>query len=132
MKSNILSDTRILVASSEDIIRNFLKIELQNNGYQILIARDGIEALYMINTLNMTESPFDLYLIDTSLKKLGYIKLIDKIKSVKAIKPVILLVNDLNLPIDYSRNKYQLIGMIQKPFLKEELLAQIAAFLGEK
>ena len=95
-----------------------------------MIARDGIEALYMINSLNMTESPFDLYLIDTSLKKLGYIKLIDKIKTVKNIKPVILLINDSSLPIDYSSNKYQLIGMIQKPFLKEELLTQIAAFWG--
>ena len=129
MKSNIHSDMRILVASSEDIIRNFLKIELQNNGYEILIAKDGIEALYMINTLNMTESPFDLYLIDTSLQKLGYNELIEKIKTINKNKPVILLNNAKKLPVDFSKNKYPLIGMVQKPFLKEELLKQITAFL---
>jgi len=129
MKENVLSNIRILVASSEDIIRNFLKIELQNYGYQILIAKDGIEALYVINTLNMTESPFDLYIIDSSLSKLNYIKLIDRIKKVDILNRVILMVNDPNPQIDSFRQKYPVIGVLKKPFFKKELFKKIETTL---
>ena len=129
MNSKTLAKMRILVATSDNIIRNFLKIALQSSGYQILLARDGIEALYMINTLNMTESPFDLYLIDTSLKKMGYVKLIDRIKQINTIKPIILLINEPSVQTKSMNPKYPLIGMIKKPFLKEELFNQIEGFL---
>lgn len=129
MEKVVLSDIRILVASSEEIIRNFLKIELQNYGYQILIAKDGIEALYMINTLNMTEAPLDLYLIDSSLSKLNYIKLIDRIKEVNILKPIILMVNEPNPQIDSFKQKNPVIGVLKKPFFKKELLKKIVTTL---
>ncbi len=129
MKKNVLSNIRILVASSENIIRNFLKIELQNKGYQILIARDGIEALFMINTSNMTEAPFDLYLIDSSLSKLNYNKLIDKMKEVNISKHIILMINEPNPQIDSIKQKYPVIGVLKKPFFKKELLDKITTTL---
>ncbi len=116
---------RVLVASSEDIIRTYLGKELKNAGYQSDLAKDGIEALYLINTLKITNRSFDLYLIDTDLAKLNYVSLIIKIQELKVSKPIILVTSDTNLHLESESFTYPVIGFLKKPFLKDELASII-------
>jgi DNA-binding NtrC family response regulator len=120
---------RMLVASSEEILRTFLQKELRNQGYQLAIAKDGIEALYLINTLNMTENTFDFYLIDTDLSKFNYISLIIRIQELKISAPIILITSDTNLHTGSESFTYPDIGFLKKPFLKDELISIIDSYV---
>jgi len=115
----------MLVASSEEILRIYLNKELKNEGYELVIAKDGIEALYLINTINMTEHTFELYLIDTELSKFNYINLIIKIQELKISKPIILMTSDMNLHSGSDIFTFPVMGFLKKPFLKDELLSMM-------
>jgi len=113
----------VLIASSEDIIRIYIGKELKGAGLQSELAKDGLEALYLINTLRMTHRSFDLYLIDTDLAKLNYINLIIKIQDLKLDKPIILISSENNIHEESDALIYPVIGILKKPFMKDELLA---------
>lgn len=119
----------MLVASSEEILRVFLQKELKTAGYEVLIAKDGIEALYLVNTFKMTKHPIDLYLIDSDLAKLNYISLIIKIMETKAHKPIILMTSDINIHIESNSATDPEIIFLKKPFTKDALFSLIHSYI---
>jgi DNA-binding NtrC family response regulator len=116
---------RILIASSEDIIRMYLSRELKHAGLQLDLAKDGMEALFLINTLRMTHQSFDLYLIDTDLAKFNYINLIIKIMELNLTKPIILISGDHNTREDSDSIDDPVIRILKKPIRKDNLLSVV-------
>ncbi len=55
----------ILIAEDEYDIRNLLKISLENEGYNVYAARDGLEALEILK-----KESIDLALLDIMMPKL--------------------------------------------------------------
>jgi DNA-binding response OmpR family regulator len=117
---------RILVVEDEKQIAKILKIELEYEGYEAIIAYDGKSGLQ--TALN---EKLDLILLDVMLPEMNGIEVLRKIRKENNLIPVILLTArnmtmDKVAGLDQGANDY-----ITKPFEIEELLARIRACLRQ-
>ncbi len=110
---------------------NYLGDALPMYGYEVDIAKNGVEALHKLTTPNEPNSKYDLVLLDVMMPKmdgwqtLKYIRNNDKIKTIPII--MITAVNE---------ESKQIMGLktgaddyITKPFILPNLLARIDAVL---
>ncbi len=112
---------KILIVEDDDGISDFVKLELEHEGFQTLIARDGREALDFFETF----SP-DLILLDVMLPKLSGLEVLRRIRKSSQV-PVIMVTArgetyDRVNGLDAGADDY-----LPKPFEIEELLARMRA-----
>lgn len=113
----------VLVAEDEKDIRNLLKLELEQEGYCVFAAKDGIEAIDFIQN-----KAIDLAVLDVMMPRLDGFNLLRKIRHTSNI-PVIFLTArgdemDKILGLGIGADDY-----LVKPFSMSELLARISAQL---
>ncbi|HKM34073.1 MAG TPA: response regulator transcription factor [Lachnospiraceae bacterium] len=113
----------ILVAEDEKDIRNLLKLQLEQEGYSVFDARDGIEALEI-----MQQTAIDLAIFDVMMPRLDGFNLLRKIRQTSNI-PVIFLTargDDMDkvLGLGIGADDY-----LVKPFSMVELVARVGAQL---
>jgi DNA-binding response OmpR family regulator len=116
-------NTRILVVDDEPLYVRLLKVNLEQERYQITSASDGVEALEAI-----THDMPDLIILDVVMPKLDGITVMQRLRQFSNV-PVILLtalgeeqdrVNGLNIGAD---------DYVVKPFSATELVARVKAVL---
>lgn len=112
---------KILIAEDERDIRELIEIHLMKDGYDVMTAKDGIEALEMFNS-----EPIDLAVLDVNMPRLNGFKLLNKIRGESKI-PVILLTargsdEDKILGLGLGADDY-----LTKPISMVELVARIKA-----
>lgn len=117
---------RILVVEDEIQIAKVLKIELEYEGYEVIVANDGKSGLNVA-----LEGNFDLILLDVMLPKLNGTEVLRKIRKANNLLPVILLTArnmtiDKVTGLDQGANDY-----MTKPFEMEELLARIRSCIRQ-
>ncbi|MBV7505763.1 response regulator transcription factor [Bacillus sp. sid0103] len=117
---------RILVVEDEKQIAKILKIELEYEDYEVIIAYDGKSGLQA--ALN---EKLDLILLDVMLPEMNGIEVLRRIRKENHLIPVILLTArnmtmDKVAGLDQGANDY-----ITKPFEMEELLARIRSCLRQ-
>ncbi len=66
----------VLVIEDEELVRKVLEFRLRKEGYEVLLAKDGAEALNLIEN-----QKFDLILVDIMLPYVGGLEITHKIKS---------------------------------------------------
>lgn len=113
----------ILIAEDEKDLRELLKLNLENEGYKVILARDGREALELFSSNNV-----DLGLFDIMMPFLDGFNLLRKIRE-KSDVPVIMLTArgeemDKVLGFGLGADDY-----LVKPFSMAELIARVAARL---
>lgn len=113
----------ILVVEDEKPIAEILKVNLTKNGYKVLNAYDGEEAL----RLALTTEP-DLILLDVMLPKMDGFTVCKKVRETSAT-PIIMLTAraeevDKVLGLELGADDY-----ITKPFSLRELMARVKANL---
>lgn len=118
----------ILVVDDESKLRKMLRVYLEQEGYRVVEAADGREALYVTRY----EKP-DLIILDLMMPELGgfeFIRLYNK----EAVAPIIMLTakvedEDKILGLEVGADDY-----VTKPFNVRELLARVRAVLrrGQK
>jgi two-component system KDP operon response regulator KdpE len=118
-----MTDASILVADDEPQIRRVLKSTLSKQGYLILEAKTGEEAIEAVRK----EKP-DLVLLDVNMPGMGGIEACREIRR-SSDAPIIMLTvrsaeKDKVLALDAGADDY-----VVKPFGIEELLARIRAAL---
>jgi PAS domain S-box-containing protein len=112
----------VLIVEDEVFLVDIIRSILDSNGYQIYIAQDGEEAL---ETYQHHKDEIDIVLTDIGLPKISGI---DVLKKLKQINPEIkvLLASGFILPeTKVEIQQLGAIGFIQKPYLPQELLAEI-------
>ena len=114
----------LLVEDDMDIVE-FVKMELEHEGYIVLIARDGRDGLNQALACDC-----DLILLDIMLPTLNGLEVLRRLRAHKGT-PVILLtardeVMDKVTGLDAGANDY-----VTKPFHMEELLARIRVLTRE-
>lgn len=77
--------TTILFADDHKNIRDYCRAALSEEGYRVVLARDGIEALEMF----VTETP-DLAILDISMPRSSGLEVLERIKGISPHTPVIL------------------------------------------
>ena len=110
---------KILVAEDDKDIAEFIKLYLENEGYEVILAQDGLSAYEETH-----EEKIDLAVVDIMLPKMNGYDLIKKIREDSNIPIVILSAKNLDsdkiLGLDLGADDY-----LTKPFNPLELIARI-------
>ena len=121
--------TSILIADDDVAIRTMIKQILASEGYTVIVAPDGAEALRLAR-----ENKPDLILTDVKMPNMDGYQVCQAIKGDPAMKHVPILVLTV-----LDRNEERVKGLdagaddfINKPFNPAELLARVRAFLRTK
>lgn len=114
---------RILVIEDEPKLGDYLKKGLEENGYVVDVARDGIEGKYLA-----TEGDYALILLDVMLPGIDGFSVLQALRRTKNV-PVLVLtardkVEDRVLGLQQGADDY-----LVKPFSFSELLARVQALL---
>ncbi|MBT2657301.1 response regulator transcription factor [Bacillus sp. ISL-18] len=117
---------RILVVEDERHIAKILKIELEYEGYEVVVAYDGKAGLQ-----SALAEKLDLILLDVMLPEMNGIEVLRRIRKENNLIPIILLTArnltmDKVTGLDQGANDY-----ITKPFEMEELLARVRSCLRQ-
>jgi len=115
---------RILVVEDEKKVASFIKRGLEEEEYEVDLAGDGEEGLYMAET-----NPYDLILMDLMLPKMDGLSVIRELRNREIITPVLCLtakdtVDDIVSGLDSGSDDY-----LTKPFAFAELLARVRALV---
>ena len=114
--------THVLLADDDPRLRQFLELELEEEGYAVRSCGDGIEALTAIR-----QAPPDLVILDWMLPDLSGVEVCQRLRSTGLRLPVLMLtgrdaVADRVQALDAGADDY-----LVKPFSIEELLARLRA-----
>ena len=113
----------ILVVDDEKMIRNLLNINLTKEGYNVIEAVDGMEAVELA-----TEKKPDLILLDVMIPKLDGLSVCKRIKNIMNVPILMVTAKDSEvdkiLGLELGADDY-----VTKPFSIRELIARIKANL---
>ncbi|MCX8070236.1 MAG: response regulator, partial [Thermodesulfovibrionales bacterium] len=119
----------ILIAEDSPEVRDITKEVLVNNGYKVIEAFDGVDA---INKFNENKDTIDLLLFDVIMPRKNGKEAYDEIKKIKpSIKA--LFISGYATDILSKRNVLEdNINFISKPILPNTLLKKIREILDNK
>ena len=111
----------ILVVDDEDTLRHFLRLTLQDQGYQVTDAADGQTALRLINS-----NTFDVALVDLRLTDMDGLDIVRKLRQVAPQTSVIILTAYASLDSSIEALRQGAHDYLIKPFETADLLASVA------
>ncbi len=121
-----MQNAKILVVDDEAYIVELVKFNLEKEGYQVIVAHDGLEALAVVKE----ELP-DLIILDIMIPRMDGLEVCRLLKQDQAYKtiPIIMLTAkgeefDTILGLEMGADDY-----IKKPFSPREMLARVNARL---
>lgn len=115
---------RILIVDDEFDIRKILKILLENSGYEVLSASDGLEALSILRT----DNKIDLCIMDVMMPRMDGIEALSEIRKFSSIPVLFLTARSLD---EDKAAAYSTGGddYLVKPFSSSELLMKVDALI---
>jgi two-component system, OmpR family, response regulator ArlR len=119
------NERRILVVEDDAAISRVLQLELEHEGYNVEVARDGLSGLE-----RALKEP-DLIILDLMLPRMDGMEVCKRVRA-KSRVPIIMLTAKDRVPdrvagLDMGADDY-----LTKPFSTEELLARVRARLRDK
>jgi two-component system, chemotaxis family, chemotaxis protein CheY len=110
---------QILIADDSESIREILAFSLENAGYQVLVAKDGLDALQFFDGRSI-----DLVLTDYHMPNVNGLELIIKIRQIENYKfiPILVLTTEKQVEIIREVRDAGATGWLLKPFKSEKLL----------
>lgn len=116
------SNYRILIVDDSPINIRHLASILKKEGYQILVATNGQEALDMID-----KKSIDLILLDIMMPVMDGYEACEKIKKIESMKhiPVVFLTSLNDIKAVVKAFNLGAVDFINKPFVREELLMRV-------
>jgi DNA-binding response OmpR family regulator len=112
---------RILIVDDEDTFRHFLKLNLQQQSYQVTDAADGQTALHLIK-----QHQFEVALIDLRLADLDGLEIVRQLRQIAPQTSVIILTGFATLDSAIEALRRGAHDYLTKPFDIAELLARVA------
>lgn len=121
----MIKKTRILLAEDEEALGLIVKESLETRAFDVLYARDGVEAM----ELYVGQKP-ELLVLDVMMPRKDGFTLVKEIRKIDPYVPIIFLTSksrteDVIEGFGYGVNDY-----IKKPFSMEELIVRMKALLG--
>jgi len=120
---------RILVVDDDPNIRAALKFRLERSALSVTIARDGVEALSMVQI-----DPPHLMLLDLMLPEIDGFEVLRRLKADQSTRDISVIVLTAKANRACRDRSYALgaDAFVSKPFSPRRLVAQILALLGEE
>jgi DNA-binding response OmpR family regulator len=117
----------VLIADDDEDILTLIALRFRRSGLEVILARDGEEALELIQT----HAP-DAAVLDIAMPKLTGLEVVRRLRSSEATKslPIVLLTaraaeKDVEIGLDAGADEY-----ITKPFSPQDLYACVQSVLG--
>ena len=119
---------KILIADDEEMIRNAVKLSLENEGYEILETNDGREALEMA-----TKFLPDLVILDIMMPGMNGYRVCQELKSKTITGKIIVLFLTARDTDKASHAVHDSGGddLLGKPFTPSELRGKVKELLGD-
>jgi DNA-binding response OmpR family regulator len=116
----------ILLVDDEDSVQKLLTYPLERDGFRVVSARDGEEALRLF-----AAEPIDLVVLDIMLPKLDGLEVCRRLRITSAVPIIMLTARDAEadrvLGLEIGADDY-----ITKPFSEVELLSRVRAILRRR
>ena len=124
-----MAEKKVLIADDEIHIIHVVTIKLRNNGYEVISAENGADAL----ALACGEQP-DIIVTDFQMPGMTGLELVRQLREKETTKdiPVIMLTARGFAVEDEEKEKLQVLDILSKPFSPKELLRSITDVLYQK
>ena len=118
---------RILVCEDDPVVLRLLQVNLELEGYEVLTAHNGEEALEVVSA----QSP-DLVVLDIMIPRMDGYQVVNKMKAEESTKDIpVVFVSAKAQQVDIELGKtYGIAGYLTKPFDPAEVIALVARLLG--
>lgn len=122
----------ILLVDDSQTVRSVMTTTLKNNGYEVLTAIDGLDALEKLEAAE-AKNGIDLVLTDINMPNMGGIELITKIKADPRYSsiPVITLTSESEQQIKEKGKEAGAIAWIVKPSTPEKVRIVVKMILRQ-
>jgi two-component system cell cycle sensor histidine kinase/response regulator CckA len=119
----------LLLVEDEASVRRFVRTVLQNNGFKVFEAADGIEAMGLLET---GPEPIPLLVTDLVMPRMGGDKLAERFLAMNPLGKVLMISGYTDRAIATQigidgRSEY-----LQKPFDSEQLLAKVNQLVSQR
>ena len=118
---------RVLLVDDDESILESVRCALAERGYEVLVARDGAEALARAER----DAP-DLIVLDLVMPKRSGLTVLDRLRARNTTSPriIMLTANDEARHRDFALSR-GVTAFLAKPFEMEELLTEVDAVFEE-
>jgi two-component system chemotaxis response regulator CheY len=112
----------ILVVDDSESIREIVSFTLENEGFRVLVGKDGKDALKYLD-----EGPIDLILTDLHMPEMNGIEFIKSVRNNSEYKttPILFLTTESQTAKKMEAREAGATGWIIKPFVPAKLLEAI-------
>jgi len=119
---------KILLVEDEELIVNLLQRKLEAEGYEVFVARDGIEGLE-----KMKKTKPDLVLLDIIMPRMGGFEVMEAMKKDKGLRDIpVIVISNSGQPVELDRARQ--LGardwLIKTEFDPKEVLAKVKKQIG--
>lgn len=118
---------RVLVVDDEKTLRHFLRLNLQEQGYEVTEAADGQTALALIE-----QQRFDVALVDLRLTDMDGLDIVRRLRQLAPTTSVIILTAYATLDSAVEALRQGAHDYLTKPFDTSELLTSVADGLARQ
>ena len=118
---------KIIIIEDEEVLLDLLKKKLVQEGYQVIVARDGQEGLDKIKT----EAP-DLILLDIVMPKKGGFDVMKELNEDNKLKDIpVIVISNSGQPIELDRIKKlgAVDWLIKTNFNPQEVVGKVKKYL---
>jgi CheY-like chemotaxis protein len=124
------SSGRVLVCDDTEQIRQLIRVNLELEGYEVVEAEDGLEALEIL--LDTTRPLPDLITVDTIMPRRDGWWTVSMIRTDPRLEhiPIVMVTASVQSEDRAQAQRAFLDGFVAKPFDPEELVAVIAALVA--
>jgi len=125
----MMADKKVLVVDDEIHIVHVVAIKLRNNGYEVISADNGAQAL----ELALSDKP-DIIVTDYQMPVMTGMELLEQLRrheETKHIPVIMLTARSFAIPQE-QQEELQISACLSKPFSPKELLGNIEDILYQK
>ncbi len=117
----------ILVVEDEETVATLVSNVLEANGYTVLNAQDGLDAL---GVWELSDEPIDMVLTDVVMPNMGGVELIQELREGGFVPRVLFMSGYTSLAPDRLARLGEEAALIEKPFSPKQLIERVREVLN--
>lgn len=119
----------VFTVEDSQVVRGIIKQVLQSEGFDVLEANDGKEALEIIKT---KRPKVDIYILDINMPNMDGITLLGEIRKFDTTTPIVMLTTETDKSKIIKAKSLGATGWVIKPFEREPFLKVIRMLLEKE
>jgi two-component system chemotaxis response regulator CheY len=117
----------VLAVDDQKVMREMVRITLEQQGHQVTTAEDGVEAMQLVR-----QQTFDLVITDINMPNMNGISFVSKLKKLDSYQftPVLMLTTETSGYKKEKARNFGASGWLTKPFEPERLVRAVSKLLA--